>query len=142
MITLDQAAASLIAAPRPILFLDTCTLLDLVRAPLRDLTAAVRAGIELRALAASGTVRLFVQDIVPGEWADNLPAARRATVAVVTLSDPATRNAIDDDDVAAIGTAASMAADDPSVGAVVLTGAGGAFCSGGSIFPSMTRRMI
>jgi hypothetical protein len=28
-------------------------------------------------LAASGTVRLFVQDIVPGEWADNLPAARR-----------------------------------------------------------------
>ena len=59
MITLDQAAASLIAAPRPIFFLDTCTLLDLVRAVLRDLTAAVRAGIELRALAASGTVRLF-----------------------------------------------------------------------------------
>jgi hypothetical protein len=77
MITLAQAAADLIAAPRPILFLDTCTLLDIVRAPLRDLTAAVRAGVELRALEATGTVRLFVQDIVPGEWADNLPADRR-----------------------------------------------------------------
>src|SRR5262249_22570100 len=32
---------------------------------------------ELRALAANGTVRLSVQDIVPGEWADNLPAAGR-----------------------------------------------------------------
>ena len=77
MTTLGQAAADLIAAPRPVLFVDTCTLLDIVRAPLRDLTLAVRAGVELRALAAAGTVRLFVQDIVPGEWADNLPAARR-----------------------------------------------------------------
>jgi hypothetical protein len=77
MISLAQAVTNLIPAPRPILFLDTCTLLDIVRAPLRDLTTAVRAGVELRALAANGTVRLFVQDIVPGEWADNLPAARR-----------------------------------------------------------------
>ena len=77
MITLAQAVADLIAAPRPILFLDTCTLLDIVRAPLRDLAVEVRAGVELRALAATGTVRLFVQEIVPGEWADNLPAGRR-----------------------------------------------------------------
>ncbi len=59
------------------LFLDTCALLDIVRAPLRDLTMTVRAGLDLRTLAAAGTVRLFVQDIVPGEWNDNLPAARR-----------------------------------------------------------------
>jgi hypothetical protein len=77
MINLAQAVADLIAGPRPILFLDTCTLLDIVRAPLRDLTLAVRAGFELRSLAAAGTVQLFVQDIVPGEWTDNLPAARR-----------------------------------------------------------------
>ena len=77
MITIDQAVASSISAPRPILLLDTCTLLDIVRAPLRDLTAAVRAGVELRAPAACGAIRLLVQDIVPGEWADNLPAARR-----------------------------------------------------------------
>lgn len=77
MITLTQASADLIAAPRPVLCLDSCALLDIVRAPLRDLTATVRAGVELRNLAAAGTVRLFVQDIVPGEWADNLPSARR-----------------------------------------------------------------
>jgi hypothetical protein len=77
VITLAQAEANLIAAPRPIIFVDTCTLLDIVRAPLRDLTLAVRAAVELRALAAAGTIQLLVQDIVPGEWADNLPAARR-----------------------------------------------------------------
>jgi hypothetical protein len=77
VITLAQAVADLTAAHRPILFLDTCTLLDIVRAPLRDLTKTVGAGVELRTLAAAGTVRLFVQDIVPREWADNLPAARR-----------------------------------------------------------------
>ncbi len=66
MITLPQAVADLIAAPRPILFLDTGTLLDIVRAPLRDLTVAVRAGVEFRALAATGTVRLFVQDRAAG----------------------------------------------------------------------------
>jgi hypothetical protein len=54
MTMLAQVVTSLAAAPRPILFLDTCTLLDIVRAPLRDLTMTVRAGVELRALAASG----------------------------------------------------------------------------------------
>jgi hypothetical protein len=77
MITIAQAGADLIAAPKPVLILDTCALLDIVRAPLRDLTTTVRAGVEFRNLAAAGTVRLFVQDIVPGEWADNLPSARR-----------------------------------------------------------------
>src|SRR4051812_22883501 len=77
MITLAQGEMELSAVPGPVLFLDTCTLLDIVRAPLRDLTATVRAGVEFRALAAAGTVWLIVQDIVPGEWTDNLPAARR-----------------------------------------------------------------
>jgi hypothetical protein len=76
MITLAQAAAASIAAPRPILFLDTCTLLDIVRAPLHDLSLEVRAALELQALASAGTIRLFVQDIVSREWTDNLPAAR------------------------------------------------------------------
>lgn len=77
MITVDQAAASLAASPRPILFVDTCTLLDIVRAPLRDLATEVRAAVDLGALATAGTVRLFIQDIVTQEWTDNLPAAQR-----------------------------------------------------------------
>jgi hypothetical protein len=75
--TLAQAHEDLIAAPRPVLFLDTCTLLDLIRAPLRALSLTVQAGIELRDLANAGTVQLFVQDIVAGEWNDNLASARR-----------------------------------------------------------------
>jgi hypothetical protein len=77
MITLAQASANLLAAPRPVVFLDTCALLDIVRAPLRDLTMTVRAGGELLALVGAGTVQLYVQDIVPGEWTNNLPSARR-----------------------------------------------------------------
>jgi hypothetical protein len=60
-----------------IFFLDTCTLLDIVWAPLRDQTATVRAGVELRTLVPDGPVRLFVQDIMHVEWAVNLPAGRR-----------------------------------------------------------------
>ena len=77
MITIAQAVANLTANPRPVLFLDTCALLDIIRAPLRNLTATVRAGLELRTLAGAGTVQLFVQDIVPREWIDNLPSARK-----------------------------------------------------------------
>lgn len=77
MITIAQAVATLTANPQPVLFLDTCALLDIVRAPLRNLTSTVRAGLELRTLAGAGTVQLFVQDIVPREWTDNLPSARK-----------------------------------------------------------------
>jgi hypothetical protein len=77
MTTIAQAFANLTANPRPVLFLDTCALLDIVRAPLRNLTSTVRAGLELRTLAGAGTVQLFVQDIVRQEWIDNLPSARK-----------------------------------------------------------------
>ncbi len=77
MTTVARAATSLIASPRPILFLDTCALLDIVRAPYRGSIGTVRASLELKALATVGTVQLFVQDIVPQEWSDNLAAARR-----------------------------------------------------------------
>jgi hypothetical protein len=77
MTTIAQAVADLLAAPRPILIVDTCALLDIVRAPLRDLTAAVRAAVELKTLLMNGTVELFVQDIVQREWTDNLLSARR-----------------------------------------------------------------
>ncbi|HJT31114.1 MAG TPA: hypothetical protein VJ783_03530 [Pirellulales bacterium] len=77
MTTLAQAVADLTAAPRPVLFLDTCTLLDIVRAPLRDLVAEVNACVNLQGRAAAGTLQLYVQDIVRGEWAENLPAAQR-----------------------------------------------------------------
>jgi hypothetical protein len=57
MITLEQVQADLVANPRPVLFLDTCVLLDIVRAPLHGLTPTVQAAVELRALADSAAVR-------------------------------------------------------------------------------------
>lgn len=59
---------------------------------------------------------------------------RRGHVAIVTLNDPSTRNAISDLAMIDAFVAAFEAIDrDTSVRAVVLTGAGSAFCSGGNL---------
>ncbi len=54
-------------------------------------------------------------------------------VLVITNADPASRNSIGPDDYAAIDKAVQGAAHTPDVGAVVITGAGKFFCSGGNI---------
>ncbi len=51
-------------------------------------------------------------------------------VAWVTLDGPDTRNALDTEAAAELIAVCDRIDDDPIVGAVVLTGAGGAFCSG------------
>lgn len=59
---------------------------------------------------------------------------RRGPIAIVTLNDPSTRNAISDLAMIDAFVAAFEAIDrDTSVRAVVLTGAGSAFCSGGNL---------
>ncbi len=50
-----------------------------------------------------------------------------------TLSDPATRNALTDSLVQALQDACTRAATDLELRFIVLTGAGGAFCAGGSL---------
>ena len=50
-----------------------------------------------------------------------------------TLSDPATRNALSDGMVVALFEACLRVKQDTSLRAIVLTGAGGAFCAGGSL---------
>ena len=50
-----------------------------------------------------------------------------------TLADPATRNALSDELVAALRQACERAAADSSLRFVVLQGSGGAFCAGGSL---------
>ncbi|GAA0585116.1 enoyl-CoA hydratase [Caenispirillum bisanense] len=65
---------------------------------------------------------------------------RQGRVLVLTLDDPATRNALHPS-VYIAGLAALQDADaDPEMGAVVLTGAGGTFCSGGNIARLRARR--
>ena len=58
---------------------------------------------------------------------------RRDAVAVLTLDDPVRRNALGDEMVEQIIGTMGELRDDESVGAVVVTGAGSAFCSGADV---------
>ena len=54
-------------------------------------------------------------------------------VAVITMSRPDRRNALSEAMVSALGAVLAQVETDDSVGSVVLTGAGGAFCAGGDV---------
>jgi enoyl-CoA hydratase len=58
---------------------------------------------------------------------------RDGNVAVVTLDDPARRNALSLEVTVQLGQAVDEAAADPSIGAVVVTATPPAFCAGGSV---------
>ena len=54
-------------------------------------------------------------------------------VAVLTLNRPEARNALSQPMLAALLEALPRLSADPKVGAIVITGAGGAFCAGGDV---------
>lgn len=64
---------------------------------------------------------------------DKLLISRSGEVEHWTLHDPATRNALTDELVAALAQACERAAQDTALRFVVLQGSGGAFCAGGSL---------
>jgi 2-(1,2-epoxy-1,2-dihydrophenyl)acetyl-CoA isomerase len=64
---------------------------------------------------------------------DVLLTERDGAVAVLTLNRPRARNALDSALLQALAAALPAAAEDPTVRAVVLTGAGRAFCSGADL---------
>jgi len=57
----------------------------------------------------------------------------REGVALITLSRPEARNAMSDKLTPALRTQIKERGDDPAVGAILITGAGTAFCSGGDV---------
>ncbi|MBP2299062.1 oxepin-CoA hydrolase, alternative type [Azospirillum picis] len=63
----------------------------------------------------------------------HMTVARQGRVMVLTMDDAATRNALGPDMMAAARDALVDAAADAGVGAVVLAGANGTFCSGGNL---------
>ncbi|MQA86861.1 MAG: enoyl-CoA hydratase/isomerase family protein [Streptosporangiales bacterium] len=83
---------------------------------------------------------------------DLLVEHREAGVVVVTLDRPDRRNAMTTEMTASFGQAMDELRSDPSVRCVVITGAGGAFCSGGEVsflengrgagFPELRYRMV
>jgi methylglutaconyl-CoA hydratase len=71
--------------------------------------------------------------------AENLIVEKRDRVATVTLNRPELRNAFDDALIARLATTLRVLEDDESVRAVVLAGAGPAFCAGADL--NWMRRM-
>ena len=57
----------------------------------------------------------------------------RDRVAIITLNRPEARNALSDRLTPALRTMIRVCGEDPSVGALLITGAGTAFCSGGDV---------
>jgi hypothetical protein len=64
-------------AVAPVVYLDTCVLLDIVRAPLRNAAGAVEAALELLTGAKRSvpTIYLFVGCPTPTEWNDHIHEA-------------------------------------------------------------------
>jgi crotonobetainyl-CoA hydratase len=58
---------------------------------------------------------------------------RRGRIVVITLNRPAVHNAVNADVSDAVGAALQAAEGDPTVGAVVITGAGPSFCAGADL---------
>src|SRR3954449_6876459 len=64
---------------------------------------------------------------------DELLCAIRDRVAVITLNRPEVRNALSDHLTPALRTMIRTCGENPEVGALLITGAGTAFCSGGDV---------
>src|SRR5947199_8765871 len=64
---------------------------------------------------------------------DELLCAIRDRVAVITLNRPEARNSLSDQLTPALRRMIKRNGDDPEVGALLITGAGSAFCSGGDV---------
>ncbi|WP_291589250.1 oxepin-CoA hydrolase, alternative type [Comamonas sp. UBA7528] len=67
---------------------------------------------------------------------------REGEVLILSNNNVAARNALSPEFYAAVATALTAAATDPTVGAVVLTGEGGHFCAGGDLRQLAKRREL
>ncbi len=76
VITQREASAALVSVPCAVLFVDTCILLDIVRAPIRDTINANSAAIAQRLCALSREsprgVWLVTSETVRDEWLENI----------------------------------------------------------------------
>ena len=79
MPSIAAAEAQLRAADRPVLFLDTCIIVDIIRATMRCMgTHFVQRAVELRGLLQSTPpgCALVVASVVPTEWGNHAPKTR------------------------------------------------------------------
>jgi hypothetical protein len=80
MPSIADTATQLAAAGVPVLFLDTCSILDVIRAPVRGLGGCIEAASELLTMVTASPVlcNLVVGSFVPEEWNSNNQAVLAA----------------------------------------------------------------
>lgn len=87
MTLIADAVLTISGNPAPVVFLDSCVLLDVVRAPLRNVAGEVRVASQLRASAGKvpKTVHLVIGSPTPTEWNDHIDeSVSDCTVAVIS----------------------------------------------------------
>src|SRR3954454_14409177 len=80
-----------------------------------------------------GWLQMAEARIVIDTGTNELLCEIRDRVALITLNRPEARNALSDDLTPALRRMIKQCGDDPSVGALLITGTGTAFCAGGDV---------
>src|ERR1043166_1268109 len=83
--------------------------------------------------AAMGGEILMTAETTIDTGTDELLCAIRGRVAVITLNRPEVRNALSDRLTPALRSMIKSCGENPEVGALLITGAGSAFCAGGDV---------
>lgn len=68
MPTIAEAADQLAADGLPVLFIDTCVLLDVIRAPLRKIPSCIESAIELAEMQAQSGCKIVASSMIQNEW--------------------------------------------------------------------------
>ena len=73
---------------------------------------------------------------------DVLIVSRDGAVATLTMNRPRAKNALNKALLEALAAGLRSVAEDPAVRAIVLTGAGGAFCAGADLKAALDRKSV
>src|SRR5260221_8649834 len=71
MPTIAEAAEQLSANDLPLLFIDTCILLDVIRAPLRKIPGCIQSAVELCELQTQSRCRIVASSMIQIEWGNH-----------------------------------------------------------------------
>lgn len=79
-IEVEELCATIVTKPAPVLFLDTCTILDVIRTPYRDSIPVEEIAVAKKLLQLADQpvpeVWLVTNETVHGEWLSNLDAVK------------------------------------------------------------------
>ena len=74
MPAIAEAAQQLAADGLPILLIDTCAFLDIIRAPVRKIRNCIQSALELAEMQAQSRCKLVASSLIQREWSTNEPA--------------------------------------------------------------------